>query len=81
MSGERVRVGSVWSSQTARVHVRDGDSANKLPVMLHNQDRYATVGGCFQRASGNDIKGVSLGRSEGDVALNTTKHKRCWKYD
>lgn len=43
-----MRVGSqaehVSSSQTARVHVRDGDSANKLPIMLHNQDRYATVG-------------------------------------
>lgn len=54
------------------VHVRDGDSANKLPVMLHNQDHYATAGECVQCASGVDIKGVSPGRSRGDIALNSS---------
>lgn len=48
--------------------------------MLHNQDRYATVGECFQCASGVDIKGVSPGQSRVDIALNSTKCKRCWKY-
>lgn len=79
-----MRVGSqaerVLSSQTARVHARDGGRVNKLPVMLHNQDRYATAAECFQCASGVDIKDVSLGRSRGNIALTSTKRNRCWKY-